>query len=92
MSDWRWTGKLPAVVIGAVLAATGWMLARHGGRWALLGICLLVAGTATLIYSTTIHEWCAPITGKFGTAAFGGGLFHAPSVWDCYSLVRGYHR
>lgn len=92
MSDqqqWQWTSKLPALLGGLLAIIVGYLLASRGGRFVLLGIILMAAGMWAVIYSATVHEWCAPKTAKFNTMQFGQGFWHGPSAYDCWYLVRG---
>jgi hypothetical protein len=89
MSDvqWRWTAKFWLAIIGVVFAVLGFCLSTRGGRWTVIGAAFIFAGLAALIWSSTLHTWCAPANVKWG-ANFGQLLWHAPSFWDCVYLVH----
>lgn len=91
MSDtgWRWTSKGPALLIGIAMIFGG-ALVTHG-RWRYsvpIGAALIAGGFLTVVYSTTVHQWCTPV----GAAAFGkewgAAFWHGPSAWDCWHLIN----
>ena len=87
--DWRWTLKGPALIVGLVLTFAGLLLFNGRWRWSIpAAAALLVAGFLTVMYSTTVHGWCAPVDARFGNMAFGSGYWHGPSAWDCWHLVN----
>lgn len=89
MGEWRWTSKIYSLLIGLLLLAVGFLLSSRGGRFTLLGVLLMAAGMWALIYSSTVHGWCAPVSAKFDKMAWGQGFWHEPSAYDCWYLVRG---
>lgn len=89
--QWQATAKAPLLLVGTLLLGLGALIVSNG-RWRYslpIGAMLVGGGLALVIYSTTIHAWCAPV----GAAAFGqqwgAGFWHGPSAWDCYHLVMG---
>ena len=80
------TNKAPTLILGVAALIVGLIFLLR--RFWYAGVALAVIGIALLIYSTTIHEWCAPKNVKFG-AAFGEMMWKSPSVHDCLRLVYG---
>lgn len=88
--DWQWTNKGPALIIGAVLMALGGFLLVKG-RWKFsipAAVLCLAFGFSFIVYSTTVHEWCAPAGRMRWSSEFGSGFWHGPSAWDCWHLVN----
>jgi hypothetical protein len=91
--QWQMSNKAPALLIGLLLILGGFLLVK--GRWRYsvpIGLALIAGGFGAVIYSTTIHEWCAPVgAARFGKE-WGSGFWHGPNAWDCYHLVMGHKR
>jgi hypothetical protein len=85
-AKWQWTSKGPALLLGVALAIIGAVVThRRKSLW--LGLILIVSGAALILFSSTVHGWCAPTTSKFGGAHWGSGFFTQPTVHDCVRLV-----
>jgi hypothetical protein len=88
------TAKAPAILLGIILTILGAGLLSKG-RWKYsvpIGAVLIVGGLGAVIYSTTIHEWCAPAGRLKFSQEFGAAFWHGPNAWDCYHLVLGHNR
>lgn len=87
--QWQWTNKGPALLLGVILTLAGVLVIN--GRWKYslpIGAVLIAGGLTAVVYSTTVHEWCAPAGRmKFG-AEFGSAFWHGPNAWDCWHLVN----
>lgn len=92
MSDnqnWRWTSKGPTLVFGLLSVLLGLLLLGKRWRYALpIAFVLLAGGFLTIVYSTTVHGWCAPTGAAAFGAQWGSGFWHGPSAWDCWHLVN----
>lgn len=90
----QWTAKLPALVLGIVAIAVALLVAK--GRWrysAPIAVAMLVLGVSLVVFSTTVHGWCAPSTAKWGGGAFGQTAFwHGASVHDCVRMIYPHWR
>lgn len=92
-TQWQGTGKASSLITGLLLILLGLLgILVTKGRWRYslpIGAGLIAAGLVAVIYSTTIHAWCAPVGAAAFGAEWGAGFWHGPSAWDCWHLIYG---
>lgn len=87
--QWQATAKGPLLIAGLILSLLGIVVTKGRWRYSLpIGAALIGGGIAAVIYSTTIHAWCAPVGAVAFGQEWGGGFWHGPSAWDCWHLVN----
>jgi hypothetical protein len=87
MSDqppkWSWTDKLPLILAGLGLVATGIFFLFRKCWW--LGIILIAVGSVALWYGEQIGDWCLPNDPHF-SPAYNFQFYHH-SLSSCFRLV-----
>jgi hypothetical protein len=83
------TAKAPTLIIGLLLILGGFLIVKGRWRYSLpIGAVLIAGGLGAVIYSTTIHEWCAPAGAIRWSSDFGAAFWHGPNAWDCWHAVN----
>ena len=89
MSEYRFTSKLPTLLIGLGLLALGFSKLGRSKQLSIVAVLCIASGAGFVYWSSSVRDWCAPDTSRLGKAVWGQLQLHEPSLRDCAVLVFG---